>query len=204
MTNETFLTDVTDDGAQVQLRTSELDKVIETTENNVTHFTRISDDLVKAYTEDLDNLMQKINEDTVLKEPTDRELEQYVLELSNMLYFVGSRLESMGIRDDLSKLAAKQVYNNTYLETGNTVSGKKPTVAELSAIAEDSSRYETIMNNIYSRAYRQIKYKSDAAYEMLSSLRKIISKRMQELQLSMQRYGEPLILKEAPDGEEAF
>lgn len=54
-------------------------------------------------------------------------------------------------------------------------------------MSENASRYETVVNSIYSRVYRQIKFKIDGAYEMLASLRKIVSKRMQENQLSYTR-----------------
>lgn len=184
--NETFLTE--------ELKDVVVDEVVKSTEENSQYFTNISDSLVLGYTSDLDQLMIKIHVDTVENEATDAQLEKYVLELSNALYFIGSRLEAMGIKDDLSKLAAKQVYNEAYLDAPVDAKGKKPTVAELTAIAEDSSRYETIMNNIYSRAYRQIKYKVDAAYEMLASLRKVISKRMQEAQLTMQRNNGTLVM----------
>lgn len=159
---------------------------LEGTDKNVGYFTQISDSLVEAYTQDMDNLMRCIKADTVDTEPSDVVLEKYVLELSNLLYFMGQRLESVGVKEDLSKLAAKEVYNNSYMDNLSR-DGKKPTVAELNTMAENDSKYETVINTIYSRAYRQIKYKSDAAYEMLSSLRKIISKRMQEYQLSYTR-----------------
>ena len=189
MANETFLHDI-DNSIEI----NKIDEVVTDTEKNVSYFTHISDNLVRGYTEPLDNLMVKIQAVTIDNDATDDQLEKYILELSNSLYFIGDKLESMGIRDDLSKLAAKQVYNDAYLEAGEVTSGKKPTVAELTAVAEGTSRYETIMNHIYSRAYRQIKFKVDAAYEMLASLRKVISKRMQEAQLSMQRNNGTLVM----------
>ena len=167
------------------LNVEKMDSVVESTEENSQEFTNISDSIVRAHTGELDKLMSDMNEDVVKQEASDLLLERYCLELSNMLYFMGQKLENMGIKDDLSKLAAKEVYNNAYLNAPVDEKGKKPTVAELTAVAENESRYETIMNNIYSRAYKQIKFKIDAGYDMLSSLRKIISKRMQEAQLSM-------------------
>lgn len=192
--SETFLNEV-----DKTVQDNQIDELVRETEENVTYFTNISDSLVIGYTSDLDQLMIRVHADTVENEATDSQLEKYILELSNALYFIGSRLEAMGIKDDLSKLAAKQVYNEAYLDAPVDAKGKKPTVAELSAMAEDSSRYETIMNNIYSRAYRQIKYKVDAAYEMLASLRKVISKRMQEAQLAFQRNNGTLVM-----GQEEF
>lgn len=156
-------------------------------EQNSEYYTEISDSLVTSYSSDLDKLMERMRTDCVDNEPTDSVLEAYILELSNLLYFVGRNLESVGIKEDLTKLAAKEVYNNSYLGHMDAGAGKKPTVAELTALSENDAKYQTVINSIYSHVYRQIKYKVDAAYEMLSSLRKIVSKRMQELQLSMAR-----------------
>lgn len=195
--NQTFLNESSE--LDKEQGFSEIDEIVKSTEENVQYFTNISDSLVVSYTSDLDQLMIRVHVDTVENEASDAQLEKYILELSNALYFIGSRLEAMGIKDDLSKLAAKQVYNETYLDGPLDAKGKKPTVAELSALAENDSRYETIMNNIYSRAYRQIKYKVDAAYEMLASLRKVISKRMQEAQLAFQRSNGTLVM-----GQEEF
>lgn len=180
----------------------QINTVMQETEEGVSYFTTISDQMVTEYTKDLDNVMIRINGDVVTADASDYQLEKYVLELSNILYFLGQRLETMGIKDDISKLNAKQVYNDAYLNAPVEDGKKKPTVAELSAMAEDKSKYETIMNNIYSRAYRQIKFKIDAAYEMLASLRKIISKRMQEAQLSMQRNNGTLAM--GNDTEEVY
>lgn len=167
----------------------EITKVFEKTDEASSLFTNISDEVVKAYTSDLDKLLVKIKENAVENTPSDNILEKLVMELSNILYFMGTRLESVGIKDDITKLSAKEVYNNSYTNNLTNVGDqkKKPTVAELTVMAENDSRYQTVVNNIYSRVYRQIKYKIDAAYEMLSSLRKIISKRMQENQLDYTR-----------------
>lgn len=167
----------------------EITNAFEKTDEASSLFTNISDEVVKAYTSDLDKLLVKIKENAVENTPSDNILEKFVMELSNILYFMGTRLESVGIKDDITKLSAKEVYNNSYTNNLTNVGDqkKKPTVAELTVMAENDSRYQTVVNNIYSRVYRQIKYKIDAAYEMLSSLRKIISKRMQENQLDYTR-----------------
>ena len=164
-------------------------------ELNSAVYTGISDKLVVAYSSDLDALMENIKVDCVEHEPSDKQLEAYTMELSNALYFIGQKLETVGIKEDITKMAAKEAYNNAYMDHMDAGAGnKKPTVAELTALAEDDSKYQTVINSIYSRVYRQLKYKVDAAYEMLSSLRKIISKRMQENQLSMARQNGGLVV----------
>lgn len=164
-----------------------LNGIIATTEDNLSYYISISEKLVKEYTSDFDELMQDLKEDLVDGEPTDAVIEKYVLELNNMLYFLGEKLEGVGIRDDLSRMASKEVFNNKYLESREKDAERKnkTTVPELTAIAEDASKYEAILNSIYSRVYKQIKLKMDAGYDMVNTLRKVISRRMQEVSLSI-------------------
>lgn len=176
--NDTLLTNV---------QSEQMDKVVEVTESNVTYFTSISDKLVQSYTGDLDQLMRDLHTDAIKNDASDKELEKYLLELNNMLYFLGMKLETVGIKDDLSKLAAREAYNDAYLRNRlkDAEQRNKTTVAELTALAEEASRYETVLNALYSRVYKQIKFKMDAGYDMVNSLRKIITKRMQDQSLSM-------------------
>ena len=130
--------------------------------------------------------MTDMRHDVIENDASDLVLEKYLLELNNMLYFLGSKLENVGIRDDLTKMAAKETFNNVYLgaREKDVERRNKTTVAELTAIAEDASKYETVINSLYSRVYNQIKLKMNAGYDMVNSLRKIISKRMQDASMT--------------------
>ena len=176
--NDTLLTNIEKD---------EMDAVLQTTESNVVYYTSISDELVQQYTGDMDGLMKDLYVDCIQNDAEDRVLEKYLLELNNMLYFLGSKLETVGIKDDLSKMAAKESFNDAYLKNRlkDAENRNKTTVAELTALAEDASKYEAVLNSLYSRVYKQIKFKMDAGYDMVNTLRKIITKRMQDQSLSM-------------------
>lgn len=104
--------------------------------------------------------------------------------LSNCLYFLGENVEKVGLYDDLSKAQAKEKYNTAYMDSVNPVNGKKVTVAEAQTSAENAATYENMVSTIYARAYKMFRYKIDAAQTMLSSLSKMLSKRMQDQQLS--------------------
>lgn len=167
--------------------TQVLNELVKSVEDNALYYTQISDTIIKSYTEDFDNLMMDLRKDIIENDADDVLLEKYVLELNNMLYFLGDKLEQVGIKDDISKMAAKEIFNNTYLQSREKDAERKNklTVAELTALSEDASKYETILNSIYNRVYRQIKYKMDAGYDMVNTIRKIITKRMQDVNLSM-------------------
>ncbi len=173
--------------ALVNIDKEKMDTVVQQTEDNVVYFTGISDKLVKLYTEDIDQLMHDLYGDCIENDASDSVLEKYLLELNNMLYFLGTKLETVGIKEDLSKMAAKESFNDAYLENRlkDAEQRNKTTVSELTALAERESRYESVLNSLYSRVYKQIKYKMDAGYDMVNTLRKIITKRMQDQNLSM-------------------
>ena len=62
------------------------------------------------------------------------------------------------------------------------------TVADKTAQAELIAQAETMTLAIYSRAYKKVKLRMDAGYEMLNSLKKVMNKRITEMELSNSRY----------------
>lgn len=143
---------------------------------------RISDGLVKKYCSDLDNFMQ-ITRDIITRNDaiTDVQLEQAILELANILYFTGSAQEDLGIKEDTCKAIRQEVY----LKARDNGKG---TVADKTARAELAAQSETLTLAIYSRTYKKVKLKVEAGYEMLNSLKKIMNRRISELELSNSRY----------------
>ena len=164
--------------------TTKVESLMQETDNNVIYFENTFSKVVKNYSEALDNLMSDLYIDCIKTEdPDDKTLEKYFLELANMLYFMAEKVEKLGIYDDMSKSAAKEVYSKSYLDNQvkESVTGKnKTTIAELQATAELEAQYPLVVNNIYSRAYSTLKNKISSAQDMLSTLKKIINGRQQE------------------------
>lgn len=161
----------------------------ESLEDNMLYFTNIVDRVVSEYTSGLDELMQNIYTDVIsVKNPSISILENYFLRLTNAIYFVGESVERLGIYDSLTKAAAQETYNKTYIShqssNNGVVGAKKPTVAESTAISENASIYDKTMNDIYNSTYKIVKNKIDAANTMISTLSKIISLRMSDMKLS--------------------
>ena len=155
----------------------------ERVEVDSTQLNSLIDNVVSAYTGALNDIMEEIHIKIIdADEPDVTVLEHYFLELSNCLYFVSERVEKLGIMDAISKLQLKEAYNNAYMNPKTDKA--KPTVAELTAEAEGRTIYETAVNEVYSRAYKIMKNKIDAAYTMVSTLSKCISRRMSDTQLS--------------------
>lgn len=168
------------------LNIDELNVKMEVAESDSSIVDGITTQVVSTYADDLDRLMAETHQFVTEEEYTLKTLEEFLLKLSSTLYFVGSNLEKIGIRDDIAKQLKSNKYNDTYLGTLTSaeINKTKKTVAEVTAIAENESQYESAVNLIYSRAYKILKFKVESGYRMVDTLKKCMSKRIAEMQLS--------------------
>ena len=164
-----------------------LTSVIYNVEDNADIIFDISDKVVKDYLEDLDNLMNDIKENVVdIDDPATNIIEKSYIRLANMLYYVSAKVEDIGFYDDIATSAAKETYNRAYIQNQNkslSDKEKRPTVAENQSIADEASKYENVTSNLYNRIYKIAKIKIEAAENMLKTLSKVLSKRMNEAYL---------------------
>ena len=87
---------------------------------------------------------------------------------------------------DFDKLEEKNKKNwMDYCESSFNDQGKKvkPTKDANVAYAEESSKYEGIIYTIYDRVYKIMKFKIEAASELLGSLKKVFNRRIQEVDM---------------------
>lgn len=168
---------------------NKINELLDTTTTNVEIFDKICAEVVKKYSEPLDNLMKDLFDECIkAQDSSTNTLEKYFVELSTLLYFMGERLEKLGVYADMSKAATKEIYSKNYLDNRvkETTTGKnKRTIAELQALAELASQYESVVNSIYTRAYNIMRYKVSAAQDMSNTLKKIINGRQIELNASV-------------------
>ena len=153
------------------------------TDSDVEFATALSNEVVMEKAAELDSLMREIQNNVVNAEnPTDTTIEYYLMQLTNALYFINTRIEYFGFYEDITKANAKLRYNEAYAENQlNTAANKtKATVADNQLYAENNSIDETMLNLIYSRSVRILKGKVDAAGEMVRTLSKILSAHMNE------------------------
>lgn len=140
-------------------------------------------DIVVGCCQPLDDYMSYI--DSILlsndRPLSDNQLETYILNLSSLLYFTGSAQEDLGIKEDISKAIRKEAYSKAR-------DAKSGTVADKDAYATLACQEEQLLNDAYSRAYKKVKIKVDAGTEMLNSLKKIMTRRIAETELSKSKY----------------
>lgn len=162
-----------------EINTEEVEELQQRVDNNSRLINDITNKLVADYCKQLDNYVRFI--ESILKDekhpPTAEELDDFVMNLPILLYFCGEAQENLGIKTDVAKSIKQEKYNEVYREV-------KGTIADKTAKSELETRSEIITHIIYDRAYKIVKEKMEAAYELLSSIKKVISRRMSENSLA--------------------
>ena len=163
-----------------ELNKKQIEAIQKRVEGNSQQLDNIVQEIVKPYSKDLDNYVSFIKECLAdgANPPTDMELEDFCMNLSTYIYFAGAMCEQLGIKDDISKAIWKEVYNT------NRDSEVKGTVADKNSIAELASQQEYLVSSCYTRAYKTMKAKVENAQELLQSCKKVLSRRMQETELT--------------------
>lgn len=162
---------------------TEMKKVLgiqEQVEDNARTIDKLVNDIIQPYCSGLDKYVEFIRD--CLKDgenpPTTTELEDFCMNLSTYIYFAGGMCEQLGIRDDISRAVYKEMYHTSRATLD------KGTVADKDSLAELNSQQEQLVNVCYNRAYKTMKSKVENAQELLSSCKKVLSHRMQEMELT--------------------
>lgn len=168
-----------DKALSMELKSFDFNSIHKSIEANSKIIDNLVNNLVSSYCSELDNYVtyiKKILDDT--NTPiVDTELDDFVLTLPTLLYFVSESQEALGIREDVSKAYEKDKFNETISHTEGTVAVK-------TALAELETQNEYLAKVVYQRAYKKIKLRVEAAYELLQSVKKVLSRRMLALELS--------------------
>lgn len=148
-------------------------------DNNSQIVDKIVRDIIDPYVKDLDKYVTFIRDCLKNGEqpPTDYELEDFCMNLSTFIYFANGMCEQLGVRDDIAKAVYKETYNNARDNRGGTIQDKN-------AYAEQEAQQEQLISVCYTRAYKTVKAKIESAQELLSSCKKVLTRRMQEIELT--------------------
>lgn len=163
----------------VQTQDEIIHQIMNKVEDNSAKVDKIVEELIQQYCEKLDTLVTKFRNCLMDKENpvTEWELDDVCMKLPSHLYFMGEAQEKFGIKEDIAKSVKMELYNQIHQRT-------KGTIADKQAASEAGTIEEEIVYRAYQRATKRIKQKVEAAYELLSSIKKVISRRMGEAELS--------------------
>lgn len=169
---------------------STLQTYIDNIDKDVNEFTEITNNIIKKQSSDLDSLMQDLKSAVTQPDAVSTDaVERYYAELTNLLYFMAERLNKLSIYKDISKATSKEAYNNKYVTYSSEKDEKGKsirTVNENVALAESTTQYEATVATIYSSAYDALRIKYDAAQEMVTTLKNILKRRVNEEYINYQ------------------
>lgn len=148
--------------------------------NNSEKIQEIVNEIITPYCKDLDKYVDFIR--SVLADgehpATAQELDDFCMNLSVYIYYASGMQEQLGIKDDI----ARAVYKEMYHACRDSI--EKGTIADKDSLAELASQQEYLTSVCYKRAYTIVKSKVIAAQELLSSCKKIITRRISEQELT--------------------
>ena len=133
---------------------------------------------INNLTQELDTLINimhnKIKKDEY--EITDKELEKLIIRLPILIYDLNNTLMKVGIKEDLSKIIKQTNYNEAFVIQEGTIADKK-------SGAELAIKEEALLETTWKRSVKIISQKIDIAQELLSSCKKLLTKRMTTAEL---------------------
>ncbi|MBO7212419.1 MAG: hypothetical protein J6V44_15635 [Methanobrevibacter sp.] len=153
---------------------------LEKSEEDAKHIEEIVDNIVNSCCDKLDNYIEYVVKDLLNQEDyslTNAELDDIIMTIPTMLYFVGTQQEKLGVKRDVSKQKRSLVFNEELAKAEGTQGLRK-------AFAENKVFYETMVTYVFENAYDIISSKVSAATEVLQSAKKIMSRRITETELS--------------------
>lgn len=173
-----------------------LSKLIKEVQEESTPVAKLSNQIIEDYSKDLDSaiseldmIMDSVGENSI-EDISDSQIEYYCVKIPALMYYAGQRVEELGMQADLASNSKKNAQNEAMFKVTGTVQEKKARVEQLT---EDKALVEAI----YKRAYNKLKVKLDMAEKIYSGLKKALSKRIAEVDLS--RYSKDSYLSREED-----
>lgn len=169
---------------KINLRKEEVEDVKETVDSYGDIVESVVNEIIDKEVSVLDDTIYDIQELLVNKDMIDVEdLTYYIAYLPTLIYYVGDRAESVGIKSDSSTVVRKQKFDDFYLlAKGKTVNDKTSETNKLII-------NESVVESAYKRAYKKIQSRLDIADMVLTSLKKVLQWKITELETSARNSG---------------
>ena len=156
-----------------------LNNSIDGTVEDSQYVDELVNDIVTKCCEGLDNYINYVRD---LLSPdnynlTDEQLDDIIMTIPTLIYFASETQEKLGLRHDVAESRRKISYNEFFVATEGSAGVKK-------GVAENQTFDEAMVVIIYDRAYNIVKSKINTALELLQSAKKVVSRRMQAVDIS--------------------
>ena len=135
-------------------------------------------EIVQSHSSELDALIEEIRNSIYNNaELADYELDIFIAKIPLQLYYLSGQLGHLETEESIAKVTQKIAYNEARLRAEGTVSDKD-------SKAEQAVEQETLVTIVFTRSKKCLQDKRDLALELLNSLKKIVSRRISEYEMT--------------------
>lgn len=138
--------------------------------------------ILTNYMEEIDEVVESIErvikdiESGEISRYSNEDLELIAIKIPTLMYKLGGNLERMGIRYDFTKALKEFNNNEIFIKSAGTVTDRK-------SIADNDTKYEELLENVYKRVYKQIERRLSYVDSLYNSVKKVITLRIAELEV---------------------
>lgn len=164
---------------RINIRENEIEEVSDDVDTYSHIIDSVVNEIVVRETKELDTIVFEIKEKlSSRQEFSVDDLNYYIASLPSHMYFVGDKMETVGIKSDSSAAIRRERYDEFYvLARGKTINDKQSETNKL-------VMNELIIEAAFKRAYKKMQSRIDLADNLLTSLKKILQWRISELEVS--------------------
>lgn len=126
---------------------------------------------------ELDAYMNNLKRELNLSDLSISDLNLVLMKLCSYSYFLSTRQELIGVRQDIAAIYEKEKYNKSFNDLQGTVASK-------TSRAEELTQEEAIISLVWEKAYKAIKLRIDSLNRYIDAVKKVTSTKMAEMQLT--------------------
>lgn len=134
--------------------------------------------VVKMYTKDLDICIEDIKNILNQDDMCIDDLNYYICYIPVLLYELNTTLQQLGIKTDAAKMQRKEMFNTTYNELDHG------TVQYKTSYAQQVCQEEQMIEDIFTRIYKECEGKMEIAVMLHGSLKKILNYKTAEFEIT--------------------
>ena len=146
-------------------------------ENESLNIDALVNKILENEVKELDAYMNNLKRELNLSDLSISELNLVLMKLCSYSYYLSTRQELIGIRQDIAAIYEKEKYNKSFNDLQGTVASK-------TSRAEELTQEEAIISLVWEKAYKAIKLRIDSLNRYIDAVKKITSTKIAEMQLT--------------------
>ena len=146
-------------------------------ENESLNIDMLVNKILENEVKELDAYMNNLKRELNLSDLSISELNLVLMKLCSYSYYLSTRQELIGVRQDIAAIYEKEKYNKSFNDLQGTVASK-------TSRAEELSQEEAIISLVWEKAYKAIKLRIDSLNRYIDAVKKVTSTKMAEMQLT--------------------